>query len=508
MYSIRCLIALTTIYACQAVNILAVFPTPAYSHHIVYKTYIEGLTNQCYNVTVIKPKLIKYWTNSSNCGSLIEINADLSTQEYKELISKSANFKIRGVVADENSVTASNYIGLIEMFKNQFNHANIREFIAKQPKFDLLITEAFADYALIFSHLFNSIPVIQIAPGYGLPENFETVGALARHPIFYPNIWRSNFKRDNSEAGIKTETRLFKEFQTLTHVADKMLKTQFGPDTPTIEELRNRVQLLLLNLHPIFDNNRPVPPSVHYLGGGLHLLNKTIPRLEQSIENFLNTSKNGSVYVSFGSSVDTNALTRNFLNTLLKTFVNLPNFKFLWKVDTAVVKNITLPSNVMTQSWFNQRAVLNHPNTIAFVTQGGVQSSDESLQAQVPMVCLPMMGDQFYHCAKLQDLGTAQVLNTSFATSQELITALLKVTSNKSYKNNCKQLSKLINTDNADFPSLDTALKLTKKVLRYNKNDDNNVYSMKPTAANKRYFDYCFYRTTLSILKNYTPLFL
>ncbi|ANF29771.1 egt [Catopsilia pomona nucleopolyhedrovirus] len=497
------------IYNVNAANILAVFPTPSYSHHIVYRVYVNALAaDKCHDVTVIKPQLLKYVTPpqlSSYCGSIVEIDADMSTQQFKKLVSKSAAFRKRGVVSDTDTVTAANYRGLIEMFKDQFDNVNVRNLIGNRSQtFDLVVVEAFADYALVFGHLYAPAPVIQIAPGYGLAENFDTVGAVARHPVHHPNIWRSNFEL--SHANIMTEVRLYKEFKTLAGYMNTMLKSQFGPATPTIQELRNNVQLLLLNLHPVFDNNRPVPPSVQYLGGGMHLINCPVPKLNNAIEMYMNSAKNGVIYVSFGSSIDTKTFADEFLHMLIDTFKALHDYIILWKIDEAAVKNVTLPANVMTQNWFNQRGVLNHGNVVAFITQGGLQSSDEAVQAGVPMVCLPMMGDQFYHAHKLAQFGVACTLDTVRVTTAELLAAVRKVVSlNVShYRENIKKLHDIIERDKAAFPPLDKALKFTERLIHYRHDiGRRQLYTLKTTAANLPYSNYYMYKTVFSIVMNH-----
>jgi glucuronosyltransferase len=466
---------------------------------------VQELARYCHDITVIKPTFLNYESNHFVCGEIREINADISSQQYKQLIAKSAIFRKRGAVADTESVTFANYLGLIEMFRDQFNNINVRNLINSNQTFDVVIVEAFSDYALVFGHLYSPAPVIQIAPGYGLAENFETAGAVSRHPVHYPNIWRSNFK--NSQENIITEIRLYNEFKALTSASNLMLKKQFGPDTPTLQELRNNVELLLLNLHRTFDNNRPVPPSVQYLGGGIHLTNSSISKLNDAMDHYMNSSEKGVIYVSFGASVDTNSFLSEFKNMLINVFRSLHEYTIFWKMDPKSLKNTTVPRNVFVQNWFNQRAVLNHEKTVAFITQGGIQSTDEAIEAQVPMVCLPMMGDQFYHSHKLAEFGVAISLDTSTVTATELIMSLRDVLNNLSYKENVKTLNRLITKDKILFPPLDVAIKFTERVIQYAPEKQRKMCSLKTTAANIPYSEYFMYETVFSIVMNHFSRF-
>ncbi|BBD51505.1 ecdysteroid UDP-glucosyltransferase [Samia ricini nucleopolyhedrovirus] len=470
----------------RAADILAVLPTPAYSHHLVYRAYVRALADECHSVTVIKPRLLDYAAEDS-CGRVKQIDADLSAQQYKKLVAGSGAFRKRGVVADETTVTADNYMGLVEIFRDQFDNANVRRFLAANHTFDAIVVEAFADYALVFGHLFRPAPVIQIAPGYGLAENFDAAGAVARHPEHYPNIWRSGV--GGAAAGALAEWRLYNEFELLASRSDALLKLQFGPNTPTIRELRGNVQLLLLNLHPVYDNNRPVPPSVRYLGGGMHLERGAPPPLDAALQRRLDESDE-AVYVSFGSSIDTNSIHAEFLQMLLDAFARLRGRTVLWKVDDAVAEALVLPPNVVARKWFNQRGVLHHARVVAFITQGGLQSSDEALQARVPMVCLPMMGDQFHHARKLQQFGVARTLDATAVSAAQLALAVAGVIDDRAvYRARIDDLRAVLEFDN-DVNPADKAVRFTERTIRFGHDISRPARSLKTTAANMAYSDY------------------
>lgn len=45
----------------------------------------------------------------------------------------------------------------------------------------------------------------------------------------------------------------------------------------------------------------------------------------------------------------------------------------------------------------NTNRFAEHPNIKLFITQGGLQSTDESIAAAVPLIGVPMLGDQWYN---------------------------------------------------------------------------------------------------------------
>lgn len=65
-----------------------------------------------------------------------------------------------------------------------------------------------------------------------------------------------------------------------------------------------------------------------------------------------------------------------------------------------------------------------HPNIKVFITQGGLQSTDEAIDAGVPLVGIPMLGDQFWNVNKYVELGIGVKVDSMTITAKELIAAV------------------------------------------------------------------------------------
>lgn len=90
-----------------------------------------------------------------------------------------------------------------------------------------------------------------------------------------------------------------------------------------------------------------------------------------------------------------------------------PDFHFLWKFEEDP-KELNLPDNVMVKKWIQQNDILGnkkyinkfkpllskyfllaaHPKVILFMTHGGLLSSQEATWYGVPMLGIPVVGDQ------------------------------------------------------------------------------------------------------------------
>lgn len=66
-----------------------------------------------------------------------------------------------------------------------------------------------------------------------------------------------------------------------------------------------------------------------------------------------------------------------------------------------------------------------------FVTQGGLQSTDEAVKAGVPLIGIPMMWDQWYNVNKYEQLKIGLQLDINTFTESTLKKAIETVIENK-----------------------------------------------------------------------------
>nr|AMQ35728.1 PxGV-Corf116 protein [Plutella xylostella granulovirus]AMQ35845.1 PxGV-Korf116 protein [Plutella xylostella granulovirus]AMQ36079.1 PxGV-Torf116 protein [Plutella xylostella granulovirus] len=412
--------------AANSANILCVFPTPSYSHHTVFKKYVATLSESGHNVTVITP--FEY-NDCHNCLVPSYMFQKLTTSV---------------VVADETTVTKTNYMSLINLITQQMKSENVTSLLNnKDTKFDLVVAEAYLEMLLMFSHFYQA-PVIQMSSGHALPENFETMGAVSRNAVKHPNLWRSSHNIDY-------ENKLQREWKLIEHAQDNVARKQFN--SRPLKILRENVKLLLVNVPTIMDNYRSVPQTVQYLGG-LHLNSTTIEPLDDELKRFADKGK--FIYVSFGATKDL----RNFdiLSKMSRTFSNC-KYNVLWKSRSY----FNISENIMTRDWLPQRSVLKHGNLKLFITQGGVQSIDEAIDNTVPMLVVPTMGDQFFNAKRIVDLGIGKkgdLFNTGLMGRQ-----INKIIDNYDlFKDNLKIVKRLIN--DKPMSSTHASLWYTNYVLR------------------------------------------
>jgi glucuronosyltransferase len=68
-----------------------------------------------------------------------------------------------------------------------------------------------------------------------------------------------------------------------------------------------------------------------------------------------------------------------------------------------------------------------------FVSHCGANSLAEAAAAGVPLVCIPLFGDQFYNAAVVEFRGTGITLDHGRLTRADLVKAIRDITDQQSY---------------------------------------------------------------------------
>lgn len=245
----------------DAAKILAVFPLASISHQVVFRPLTQELARRGHDVTVITPD--PAFPKGGTPPNLTEIDVhDISYKKWEELYKITSSGK-----SDLLTQMRGAFFMINDIFEMQLKVKEVQNLI-KNEKFDLLFLEACARPALVLTHAFDA-PVILISSFGPLTFNIETIGA-SWHPLLYPNNLRQRlYNLTNWEKIVELWNfyRLHTLMLEVEAAENEMAKRMFGPNVPTISELKNNVDMMFLNIHPVWEGNRPVPPSVIFMGG-------------------------------------------------------------------------------------------------------------------------------------------------------------------------------------------------------------------------------------------------
>jgi len=71
-----------------------------------------------------------------------------------------------------------------------------------------------------------------------------------------------------------------------------------------------------------------------------------------------------------------------------------------------------------------------HPNVKVFLTHGGLMGTMEAVYSGVPMVGIPLFGDQFHNVKNYEDEGILVRLDYTSITKEKVLKALREVLEN------------------------------------------------------------------------------
>ncbi|KAJ0171760.1 hypothetical protein K1T71_012523 [Dendrolimus kikuchii] len=419
----------------EAAKILVVVPTPAISHQAVYRLYTQELVKRGHEVTVVTTDPL--FQKGKTPKNLTEIDVhDVSYEMMRMFYVATA-----GQNEDVFSQIDMFWTCFAYLFHEQLKVDEFRKLIEdKDQKFDLLVVEPVVRSSISLKHIYK-VPVIQFSSFGATRELWNIVGAVT-HPLLYPTYFQNALYNLTVFEKMKQVYKHYRHHHLIRSkevIENSLMKEYFGPEISTMTELQNDVDLLFLNIHHIWDDNRPVPPNVIYLGSMQVRDQKELPK---DLKNFLDSSKHGVIYISFGSIAKPSLLPPEKIQTINKVFSRLP-YDILWKYDLDELPGKS--KNVKLVKWVPQSDMLKHPKLKLFITQGGLQSTDEAIHAGVPLIGMPIIVDQWYNTEKYVKHGIGMQIELETFTEKQLFDGINEIINNDRYPRNVLKLRDIYN---------------------------------------------------------------
>lgn len=268
--SLLCYLVLVLIRENEGARILACYPTASISHQVVFRPLTLELVKRGHEVVVMTTDPI--FPKRDGPPNLKEIDLhDLSYKVWREMLARM-----------KNKIDRSNFEPLmrliLELFEKQMATSEMQTILRDETQtFDLVIVEAFVEVALGLAEYYKA-PVIQFSSLSATLPALKVYGA-STHSFLYPTpfherIYNLTFWEKIEEVYYE---RMFEDYDY--DIFDATLKRVFGPGFKSFEELRTDVDMLFLNVHSLWDFNRPVPPNVIHLGGLHQKPQKDLPQV-------------------------------------------------------------------------------------------------------------------------------------------------------------------------------------------------------------------------------------
>ncbi|XP_040461158.1 UDP-glucuronosyltransferase 1A7-like isoform X6 [Falco naumanni] len=223
-------------------------------------------------------------------------------------------------------------------------------------------------------------------------------------------------------------------------------------------DLLSSASVWLLRFDFVVEYVRPVMPNMVFVGGINCARRKPLSKEFEAIVNA--SGEHGIIVFSLGSMVSEIPMKK--AKEIAEALGSVPQ-TVLWRYTGEAPPN--LPKNVKLVKWLPQNDLLAHPKTRAFITHGGSHGVYEGICNAVPMVLMPLFGDQMDNAKRVESRGAGVTLNILEMTSKDISAALKAVINDKKYKENIKRLSDL-HLDRPIHP-LDLAVHWVEFVMRH-----------------------------------------
>uniref|UniRef100_A0A8R1Z6S1 glucuronosyltransferase n=1 Tax=Pristionchus pacificus TaxID=54126 RepID=A0A8R1Z6S1_PRIPA len=314
-------------------------------------------------------------------------------------------------------------------------------------QFDVMIVENFDMCGVAFAYLVNPKSLITSSASTPFSFMFEEFGiplALSYNPTSYMSFLdvHSVFERVKNIYG---EILMHALLYPGRWMIEELYRDKFGNSFPSLQEISSHAAFTFTNSEPLIDFAAPTLNRVIAIGG---IGAKTPIALDQYWSDVV-SRRSQTILLSFGSVAKSITLPKAIKQSILKTISAFPNVTFIWKYeqpedDFGKCASHTHPNLVLT-SWTPQNDLLNDRRITAFITHGGMGSTQETALRGIPGIFIPIFGDQPRNAGMMQHNGFGKVLDKFDLKNPETFIAAIKdVLNNDSYRENAAKVSRML----------------------------------------------------------------
>ncbi|KAF5285532.1 hypothetical protein FQA39_LY16597 [Lamprigera yunnana] len=447
--TVVCVFFLTCLFGlCLSARILVIMTIPLYSHQAYFYPLWRNLSQRGHELSIYGTHLM----NDPNLKNITEYYIDYTEKDVDITdMLKKLETSLWGIIDFVYTVTYKIDADLLTM-------KPIKTLIeSKDEAFDLVIVESMSASMYLFAEKFKA-PLIAVSSLDVVMFADEVAGNVdSRAAIYYYNENTTLAERIKFNVIVFVQKYLF--FPLYLQSANIAIKNHVEDSYPSVLEMINNIDLVFKNGNKGHYPITPLTPNVINVDR-LNLYGDH-PELSKELKRVLDDSKNGFIYVSLGTVVQSEDVISDSGKVFIDTFKELP-YTVLWKVANTNVDNLS--ENVYAFKWFPQFNILKHANIKAFVTQGGTHSIHEAIHHQVPMICTPVYMDQFDNADKIISHGIGQRVDINNLEKEEFKSKILDVAQNPKYRENLKTLNKIIEDEPEN--GLDRAVFWTEYVIK------------------------------------------
>uniref|UniRef100_A0A0N5CDF9 glucuronosyltransferase n=1 Tax=Strongyloides papillosus TaxID=174720 RepID=A0A0N5CDF9_STREA len=348
----------------------------------------------------------------------------------------------------------------IEILKNNRKYCmelkNSKQYkflLESSSKFDLIVIDHFLQECItsLFSKM--NITTIQfsnwpLADGYISSLNIPAMpSSVPKTGTLFSGIEMSFFER--------SVNFLFHLVIVITRILQSL--SMFFDFDSNIFEIEARHLFYVSRGEMIIEPVRPINNRIKYFGGNYNksLFNhlKNTHHLQNTFlsDNLLWDDLNNKkfILVTFGSISNIENMPIQLFKILLNVFGSR-KYTVIWQTNTnnqnvSWLSNIKIPLNVILVKWLPLTSLLTHKNLKYVICHGGINTINELMYFKVPIVGIPLQGDQSSNLQRLVDLNVCKLTTIRQVWNGELKELLDNFENNyDSYRERSKKIGDMV----------------------------------------------------------------
>uniref|UniRef100_A0A3Q2XYG6 glucuronosyltransferase n=1 Tax=Hippocampus comes TaxID=109280 RepID=A0A3Q2XYG6_HIPCM len=336
-----------------------------------------------------------------------------------------------------------------------FNASLISHLAQQVSRFDAVLTDPMVPTGSLIARKLG-IPTVNLLRGIPCFLDMQSTGCPSP-PSYVPRFFTGlTDKMDFKQRVINTLVSALEPllcrliYWRFDQIAKEFLEEDVG-----VAEVLSDSAIWLHRIDFTMEFPRPFMPNMVPVGGINCNVRNPLP---EDLEPWV-SGKQGFVVFTLGTSMK--KMPDEITQVFLEAFRQIPQ-----KVDRCHFGDEFLNGKWhISTTWVPQNDLLAHPGARAFITHAGSHGLFEGLCHAVPMVMVPIGGDQPDNAARMASRGVGVVLDISSITAEDLLQGLNEVINDTRYKENMKRLSAL-HRDRPIDP-LDLSVYWTEFVMRH-----------------------------------------
>ncbi|GMT21281.1 hypothetical protein PFISCL1PPCAC_12578, partial [Pristionchus fissidentatus] len=221
-----------------------------------------------------------------------------------------------------------------------------------------------------------------------------------------------------------------------------VVNAKFGDDFPSLFELAQNNSLLFMNDEPLIEFPRLITHKIIDIGG--ITLNDDHEPLNETWSAIFDLRPQ-TVLFSLGTVARSYLMPEEYKQTLRETFRQFPDVTFIWKYEKPEHRISEGLSSLSNYLLINRPFLPDDPRLSLFITHCGQGSTTEATTAGVPLIVIPVLGDQKRNAQVIARINTGVVLRKEdLADGEKLRDAIQLLLTDKSFAERARQTGDMI----------------------------------------------------------------